>query len=139
LELRYDIRTTGQEALDALNARTTELSKNVSTSSGLVDAYGISFGRATAAVTTHASALGGLRPVAAGVDSDFRKIGDTLQSHTVPQMVAASAALRGLDGSMNIRAAERFLTQFQGINTVLQGTFQIFGALALGGGRCTWR
>ena len=45
-------------------------------------------------------------------------------------MRAASAALRGLEGSMNIRAAERFLSTFQGMPGILQAAFPVFGAVA---------
>ena len=55
------------------------------------------------------------------------------QHGAVSDMQATSAALRGLEGSMNIRAAERFLTTIKGIGPVLQAAFPIFGAVAIGG------
>lgn len=56
-------------------------------------------------------------------------------SHTVPQMAAASSAIRELEGnfSHNIRAAERFLTTTLGLGPALQAAFPVIGALALGG------
>jgi hypothetical protein len=54
----------------------------------------------------------------------------TASETSIPKMAAASAALRGLDGSMNLRAAERFLSTFQGLGPVLQSAFPLFGALA---------
>jgi hypothetical protein len=65
-----------------------------------------------------------------GANQSLRAIGTTLQTHTVPQIAAASAAFRGLDGSMNIRAAERFIGMFKSAGPILQAAFPIFGAAA---------
>jgi hypothetical protein len=56
-------------------------------------------------------------------------------SHTVPQMGAASGALRELSGNFdhNIRAAERFLATTLGLGPILQAAFPVVGALAMAG------
>lgn len=52
--------------------------------------------------------------------------------HAVPQMQAASGALRELEGNFthNIRAAERFLTTTLGLGPVLSAAFPVIGAAA---------
>jgi hypothetical protein len=54
--------------------------------------------------------------------------------HSVPQMSAASAAVRALEGNMthNIRAAERFISTTLGLAPLLEKAFPIIGAVALG-------
>ena len=52
--------------------------------------------------------------------------------HSVTDMQAASAAIRGLEGSMNIRAAERFISLFSGAGPIMQAAFPLFGAMAFG-------
>jgi hypothetical protein len=54
--------------------------------------------------------------------------------HSVPQMAAASAAVRALEGNMthNIRAGERFLTNTLGLGPVLAKAFPVIGAVAMG-------
>jgi hypothetical protein len=53
-------------------------------------------------------------------------------SHTVPQVAAASGAIRVLEGSMPIRAVERFATTTLGLGPILQAAFPVFGAIAFG-------
>ena len=54
--------------------------------------------------------------------------------HGVPQMAAASASMRALEGNFtnNIRAGERFLTMIPGIGAALQAAFPVVGAVVLG-------
>ncbi len=85
----------------------------------------------TAATPTLSKGINNLAKELLTLDTQAAKVGTTLQSHTIPQVTAAGAALRGLEGSMNIRAAERFLGTFSGIGTVLQAAFPVFGAMAL--------
>jgi hypothetical protein len=56
-------------------------------------------------------------------------------SHSVPQMAAASASIRVLEGNLtnNVRAAERFLTTTLGLGSVLEAAFPIAGAVAMAG------
>lgn len=53
-------------------------------------------------------------------------------THQVPQMAAASAAVRLLEGNTtgSIRAAERFLSTTLNLGPALQAAFPVFGALA---------
>src|ERR1051326_5661840 len=69
------------------------------------------------------------RAEAKAAASQAKETGDAIQ-HIVPQMAAASAALRTLEGQMSLRAAERFLSMFQGMGPVLQAAFPVFGAIA---------
>lgn len=57
----------------------------------------------------------------------FRELGEV----GVSNMQATSAALRGIDFSSNIRAAERFISTIKGIGPIVQAAFPVFGALAL--------
>jgi hypothetical protein len=52
---------------------------------------------------------------------------------TVSSMQATSAAIRGIDMSSNIRAAERFLSMIPGVGKALQAIFPLFGAAAVAG------
>jgi len=54
-------------------------------------------------------------------------------SHAVPQVAAASGALRELEGHMPIRAAERFLTTTLGLGPALTAAFPLVGAIAMSG------
>jgi hypothetical protein len=64
------------------------------------------------------------------------QLGKSLQkagAHGVSSMQATSAAIRGIDMSSNIRAAERFLSLIPGIGAALRVAFPLFGAAALVG------
>lgn len=52
-------------------------------------------------------------------------------AHGVTQIQATSGALRVLEGSGGIRAAERFLTMIPGLGAALQTAFPVIGAVAL--------
>lgn len=150
MELRYDIKTSGADQLAAINARTQELSKSVGSSSGLIDAYGVSFDRATksveghvsasselvaalnrstAAVRSHESSMLTLTPSAERAAAGVRSVGNAA-SESIPKVTAAGAAIRALDGQMNIRAVERWISGFQVLGPVLQAAFPLFGAIA---------
>jgi hypothetical protein len=51
----------------------------------------------------------------------------------VPQVAAASGAIRELEGNLPIRAVERFLTGTLGLGPALQAAFPVVGAVALAG------
>ena len=61
------------------------------------------------------------------------RVGNSLE-HGVPQMAAASAGLRALEGNFtnNIRAGERFITMLPGMANLLQAAFPYVGAVVLG-------
>ena len=64
------------------------------------------------------------------------EIGDRLAAgmqHAVPEIAAASGAIRELEGALPIRAVERFLTSVLGLGNVLAKAFPLVGAIALGG------
>jgi len=107
---------TAQEALAMVAGSSASVGKEAA---GAAKALLEEAAASTAVASASTEAATGIRSVA------------TASGQAVSSVTAASAALRGLEGSLNIRAAERFLTQFSGINSLLQGTFQIFGALAL--------
>lgn len=48
----------------------------------------------------------------------------------VPEQIAASAAIRSLEGNPGIRAAERFLTTTLGLRGAISAAFPVIGALA---------
>lgn len=54
---------------------------------------------------------------------------------TVTDVMAASAAIRGLEGNFgtSVRAGERFLVNILGMGPILRAAFPIFGALAFAG------
>jgi hypothetical protein len=54
-------------------------------------------------------------------------------SHAVPEMAAASGAIRELEGNLPIRAVERFLSTTLGLGDALAAAFPIVGAVAFGG------
>jgi hypothetical protein len=60
-----------------------------------------------------------------------RALGDAM-GHTVPQVAAASAAIREFEGNLPIRAVERFLTTTLGMGPALQAIFPVVGAIAFG-------
>ena len=59
-------------------------------------------------------------------------IGEGMQ-HAVPQVAAASGAIREFEGSLPIRAVERFLTSTLNLGPVLQAAFPLVGAIAFAG------
>lgn len=100
------------------------LGSGLSSASGLVDQFGraVSSGierpviSATSAVQT--------------ITREIRTMGQAAES-TVPQMAAASGAIRTAFGEQSIRAVERFVTMIPGVGAVLQTAFPLIGALAL--------
>lgn len=52
--------------------------------------------------------------------------------HVVPEMAAASAEIRVFEGTLPIRAVERFLSTTLGLGPVMKAAFPIVGAIALG-------
>ena len=53
--------------------------------------------------------------------------------HAVPEIAAASGAIREFEGNLPIRAVERFLTSTLGLGPVLAAAFPVVGAIALAG------
>jgi hypothetical protein len=64
--------------------------------------------------------------------SNIRNISEGF-AHTVPQVAAASAAVRTFEGTLPIRAVERFLTTTLQLGPVLQKAFPLVGAIAFAG------
>ena len=92
-----------------------------------VAASGATLGREAA---NAAKALLEVAPAAATAATSIRSVG-TAAADSVPKVIAASAALRGIDGAMNIRAAERFISTISGLGPILQAAFPLFGIVAL--------
>jgi hypothetical protein len=123
------VRSVG-ESTKAINPGMTDLDVRIKalTASGLTLSQAL---QQVAAAGPKVQAV--VAPVATGFTNTAnaaRNLGTTLQTHTVPQMAAASAALRTLEGHLSIRAAERFITTFRGMGPVLQAAFPVFGAIA---------
>ncbi len=53
-------------------------------------------------------------------------------AHIVPEMAASSAAIRVFEGSMPIRAVERFAATTLGLGPIMRAAFPVVGAIALG-------
>lgn len=144
LELTFKVRTDGErqlagigQAIDSLAARTklsstelqsweTVVKSSIETGYSLsksIDIANKTFGSGGVAIKAFTTEI-------KGHIAEMNRAASTIGTHTIPQMAAASAAIRGLEGSMSIRAAERFLSTFQGIGPVLQAAFPVFGALA---------
>lgn len=60
-----------------------------------------------------------------------KKLGDGME-HAVPQVAAASAAIRLFEGQIPIRAVERLITMVPGLGSALQLAFPIVGGLVFG-------
>jgi hypothetical protein len=73
-----------------------------------------------------------VRAAEAGASGLGRGLGDGM-GHAVPQIAAASGAIREFEGNLPIRAVERFLTATLGLGPVLAAAFPIVGAIAFVG------
>lgn len=60
-----------------------------------------------------------------------KKLGDGM-GHAVPQVAAASAAIRLFEGQIPIRAVERLITMVPGLGAALQVAFPVVGGLVFG-------
>jgi hypothetical protein len=137
VELLFQFDTQGAPQLEVVEKIVEKLGQSSALTSGQINLVeqaliglvksGSSAQEALEIVAGSAKSLGASAANAAKDLLSVAKAADT----TVPKMYAAAAAIQGIDGSLNLRSAERFLTQFQGINTVLQSTFSIFGGIAL--------
>ena len=75
---------------------------------------------ATPAVNGLGAAVGNIPTAAIPAAASINTVGRALQTNLVPQTLAATAALRGLDGQMSLRSAARFLTTFNTVGGALQ-------------------
>jgi hypothetical protein len=73
-----------------------------------------------------------LRVAEAGAGSFGRTLGDGM-GHAVPEIAAASGAIREFEGNLPIRAVERFLSTTLGLGPALAAAFPVVGAIALAG------
>lgn len=101
LTLDISARATGQESIDSLSAALNRFSAN-------------------------AERVGSTGPVIA---AQARSV-EVAFEHSVPQIAAASAAVRAFEGTLSVRAVERFLTTTLQLGPVLQKIFPVVGALA---------
>lgn len=101
LTLEVAAKAIGQESIDRLSEALNRFS--VSTEK--------------AAVVTRASSVG------------VGALGESF-NHSVPQIAAASAAVRAFEGTLSVRAVERFLTSVLGLGPALQKIFPLIGGLA---------
>jgi len=62
---------------------------------------------------------------------EFAAVSKQVSNSSVNEFQATSAAMRAIDGSMNIRAAERFLTTIKGVGPALQAIFPAVGLIAV--------
>jgi hypothetical protein len=104
LTLELNVKTVGQAEVEAL---TTALNRAVAAGQGSTDS-----------VTRGAQAV--------------RNYGDAF-GHSVPQVAAASGAIREFEGTLPIRAVERFLTTTLSLGPALQAAFPLVGGIAFAG------
>ena len=64
--------------------------------------------------------------------NSVRQMGSA-HAKAVPEIAAASAAIRTFEGALPIRAVERFLVQVLNMGPILQAAFPVIGALAFAG------
>ena len=69
-------------------------------------------------------------PAAEAAAASVRRVGVAAEG-TVPEIAAASGAIRVFEGNMPIRAVERFATSILGLGPLLQAAFPLVGAIAL--------
>lgn len=100
------------------------LGSGLSSASGLVDQFGRAVSSGIERPVISAT------PAVQTITREIRTMGQAAES-TVPQMAAASGAIRTAFGEQSIRAVERFVTMIPGVGAVLQAAFPIIGALAL--------
>lgn len=87
---------------------------------------------ATAALQKQDAALGRMITTQSrALRSTYRQAQRLENAHQVPQQAAASAFVRGAEGTLSIRAGERFLTSTLGLGPALQALFPIAGGLAM--------
>lgn len=104
---------------------------------GIVDQFGRSVQSAGAASATAAPQVGALSNQTAALATNATAAANALvrqaaAAHAgVTEIQATSGALRVLEGSGGIRAAERLLTMIPGLGAALQAAFPIIGAVAL--------
>lgn len=104
---------------------------------GIVDKLGGSIKTAGSASATAAPQVGALAAETASLANSATQAANALvrqasAAHAgVTEIQATSGALRVLEGSGGIRAAERFLTMIPGLGQVLVNAFPIVGAVAL--------
>jgi hypothetical protein len=81
--------------------------------------------------TNLAQAEARVQAASAAMASSMGSVG-AAATHTVPQVAAASAAIREFEGALPIRAVERFLTNTLGMGPALQAAFPVIGGIAFG-------
>lgn len=82
-------------------------------------------------VTTQVVRLGQAVPAIQQATVQMTNLGKAAHG-VVPEVAAASGAIRVLEGNMPIRAVERFATNILGLGPLLQAAFPLVGAIALG-------
>lgn len=115
----------GQADVDRLATSVRAVSGATSLASDGLASLEKSIGVLTAAVTENTAALSGME---GGFD---RAAGGA--TRLAGGARAVTAELKMMEGAMPIRAAAQFLTQFEGLNKVMQMAFPLFGAIALVG------
>ena len=111
-------RAAGQRIASGLNS-------GLSTASGIVDQFGRSVSSGITAPMEQAA------PAVQQVTTKVIQLGAAVHG-VVPEVAAASGAIRVLEGNMPIRAVERFATSVLGLGPLLQAAFPLVGAIALG-------
>jgi hypothetical protein len=128
------------------SALTSALAPGMKAASGLVDQFGRAIQSVVAPATTAAPAVKNFAEAGnqlanallrvAGAEEAATQSAERLavaHGHAVTEIQATSGALRVLEGSQSIRAAERFITTALGLGPALQAIFPLVGAAAMVG------
>jgi hypothetical protein len=115
----------GQADVDALANSVRGISNATATASDSLASLQGSLDALRGAVVDNTSALMAMQDASNGAAGGMQNLAGGAR--------VATAELRMLEGGMPIATAGRFLAQIEGINTIMQVAFPVFGVLALGG------
>jgi hypothetical protein len=122
------------QAVQATHALGDAFAKATTEYAGLAE----SFERSTTQVVQHTEAVSrevavaNMATVAEKAHAEAVKAMGAAHGAAVPQVAAASAAIREMEGNIPIRAVERFAVNVLGLGPILQAAFPVFGLIALG-------
>lgn len=130
LELLFDIQTKGQEKLDLLSKQVTGIQTSVQGASSTLQGLDSAIERLIGALNELSSTISSLDSKITTHSVNVGKLGSA-HAKAVTDVQAASAAIRGLEGNLSVRAVEQFTTKVLGMGAAFQMVFPAVGALAM--------
>jgi hypothetical protein len=151
--IKFDVQQQGAETIDQIARMMQNVQRATQATSAELKAFeavvraevaaGNSLSEALKSISSSAQGVPqNLRDIASAaqsattnvveIDVAARNLGNTLSTHTVPQMAAASGAIRTAFGDQSIRAVERFAVTTLGLGPIMQAAFPLIGAFAFG-------